>query len=341
MYLKHNASKNQPMNIDNTPVRKGNLVMADMAPQKKTAKARASNRRRIGYANVLLAPALMLLMVFAWACGSDPTSEDATADEPTPEVTAAAPEFVDFDANNFERSTVIDNEWTPMVPGTKWVYDGFTIENNEKIPHRVEFTVTDLTKEIQGVRTVVASIVDISNGEVVEREIAFYAQDNDGTVWYFGEHPEEYKAGVFDNAPTWIAGIEEAKPGVKMWADPRVGMPSYFQGWAPTVDWSDYGTVDRAGEKVCVPSGCYEDVLVIAESSLDEVGIYQLKYYARGVGEIQTGWRGNSESPEELQLVESDQLSPEALAAVRAEALALEAHAYKISGEYFYTTPSE
>ncbi len=141
MYLKHHASKNQPMNIDNTPVRKGNLVMADMAPQKQTAKARASNRRRIGYAGGALAPALMLLMVFAWACGNDPTSEDATADEPTPEATAAAPEpeFVDFDANNFERSTVIDNEWTPMLPGTRWVHEGVALEEGRKdtSPRRV------------------------------------------------------------------------------------------------------------------------------------------------------------------------------------------------------------
>jgi len=343
MYLKHHASKNQPMNIDNTPVRKGNLVMADMAPQKQTAKARASNRRRIGYAGVLLAPALMLLMVFAWACGNDPTSEDATADEPTPEVTAAAPEpeFVDFDANNFERSTVIDNEWTPMIPGTRWVYEGINIEEGVRIPHRIEFTVTDLTKEIQGVRTVVAWIVDISNGEVVEKEIAFYAQDNDGNVWYFGEHAEAYKEDVFDTAPTWIAGVEKARPGVKMWADPEVGMPSYHQGWAPTVDWSDFGTVEQTHAKQCVPTDCYEDVLVIAESSLDEVGIYQLKYYARGVGEVKVGWRGDPLNAEELELVELTQLSPEAKAAVRAEALALEAHAYQISGEYYFTTPSE
>jgi hypothetical protein len=69
--------------------------------------------------------------------------------------------------------------------------------------------------------------------------------------------------------------------------------------------------------------------------------IYQLKYYARGVGEIQVGWRGDPQAAEELKLVEVSQLSPEALAAVRTEALALEAHAYEISGEYYFTAPSE
>lgn len=286
---------------------------------------------------------LLSLLALASACGDDAASNEDTANEPTTEATTASPSpvFGEFDPANFSNPTVIDNEWSPMIPGTQWVFEGSTIEEGVTIPHRIEFTVTDLTKEIQGVRTVVAWIVDISNGEVVEKEIAFYAQDDDGTVWYFGEHPEEYKDGEFVTAPTWIAGIEEAKPGVKMWPEPQIGMPSYYQGWAPTVEWSDYGTVDEIVKDICVPAGCYEDALIIAESSLDEVGIYQLKYYARGVGEIQTGFRGQPESPEELQLIASAQLSPEALAAVRAETLALEAHAYEISGEYYHTLPSE
>jgi hypothetical protein len=304
-------------------------------------------RRRLGgwvrYPAAFWAFAMAFLVVWTSACGDDPTSEDATADGPTPEATAAVPEpdFIEFDANNFSRSTVIDNEWTPMLPGTRWVYEGVALEEGDKIPHRIEFTVTDLTKEIQGVDTVVAWIVDIANGEVAEKEIAFYAQDDDGNVWYFGEHPEEYKNGEFDTAPTWIAGVEEAQPGLKMWADPQVGIPSYFQGWAPTVEWSDFGTIEETQGERCVPTDCYEDVLTIAESSLDEVGIYQLKYYARGVGEIEVGWRGDPLNAEELKLVELAPLSPEELASIRAEALALEAHAYQISGEYFYTSPSQ
>jgi hypothetical protein len=317
--------------------------MTDMKLDQGTVKASPAKTKRIRCAGVLLALAPLLLMVWTSACGNDPTSENATADEPTPEATAAAPEpeFVEFNANNFGSSVVIDNEWTPMIPGTRWVHEGVALEEGTEIPHRIEFTVTDLTKEIQGVRTAVAWIVDVANGEVVEKEIAFYAQDNDGNVWYFGEHAEEYKEGEFDIASTWIPGIEKARPGVKMWAEPQVGMPSYFQGWAPTVDWSDFGTVDATGEESCVPVDCYKDVLVIAESSLDEVGIYQLKYYARGVGEVKVGWRGDPLNAEELELVELTQLSPEALASIRAEALALEAHAYEISGEYFYTSPSE
>ena len=105
---------------------------------------------------------------------------------------------------------------------------------------------------------------------------------------------------------------------------------------------TDYGQIDQMGQETCVPVDCYQDVLVIAESSLGELDAYQLKYYARGVGEVQIGWRGEDASQEDLELVELVQLSLEELTEVREAALALEAHAYEISkGVYDQTMPSE
>ena len=290
--------------------------------------------------------AIALLLMIS-ACTSAPTPEATTASEPTPEATPASessePVFADFDPNNFDdQSTNIDNEWSPFQPGMHWVYEGTTTEDGETFAHRIEFTATDLTKEIQGVRTVVAWIVDYSDGELVEKELSFYAQDNDGNVWYLGEHPEEYEDGEFVAAPTWIAGFEEARAGIKMTPDPQLGMPIYYQGWAPAVEWSDYGLVDEVGQETCVPVDCYEDVLVIAESSLGETGAFQLKYHARGVGNVRVGWRGADATQEELELIEFVQLDAAALAEVRAEALALEQHAYEISPDvYAQTSPSE
>jgi hypothetical protein len=297
---------------------------------------------------VVLVTAGVLLAGLAAACGDDEAAPDPVDTvEATPEATAGEeapePEFPEFDAANFSDSAVIDNEWYPLEPGTKWVFEGTTTEGNEVIPHRLEFTVTDLTKEIQGVRTVVAWIEDIADGELVEKEIAFYAQDNDGNVWYFGEHPEELAGGRVLAAPTWIAGYADAEAGIKMWADPlEPPLPLYYQGWAPAVEWSDYAQVDQVGQETCVATGCYTDVLVLAESSLDEVGIYQIKSYAKGVGEVQVASRGDAESIEELELVAHTQLSPDALAAVRARALELEAHAYEVSKDaYGDTAPSQ
>ncbi len=92
--------------------------------------------------------------------------------------------------------------------------------------------------------------------------------------------------------------------------------------------------------KTCVRKGCYEDVLVVAETSREEPNAEQLKYYARGVGNVRVGWRGQGEKLKEtLELVEVSQLRPDALADARAKALALEKRAYRIGKKAYENTP--
>jgi len=273
---------------------------------------------------------VFILTIFISACGA----------KSSPEV---AVEFKDFDPANFDNSTNITNPWMPMQPGTMWAYEGTAVdEEGNNFARRIEFTVTDLTKEIAGVNAAVAWIVDYNNDEIIEKEIAFYAQDNDGNVWYLGEHPEEFADGKFVSAPTWIAGIDEARAGIKMMAEPKVGTAKYFQGWGPAVEWSDYGHIQKTGQATCVPVDCYQDAMVIAESSLGEVGAAQFKYYVSGVGEVRVTWGGQDATQEALALVEHMQLSSDALAEIRAEALALEKHAYEVSAKvYGKTAPME
>jgi hypothetical protein len=277
---------------------------------------------------------------------SEATAEPAITEEVTePAATGetAEPQFPDFDPADFDNPTVINNEWMPMQPGTTWAYEGTAVDDEgNKVDRRIEFTVTDLTKEIGGVNTVVGWIEDFTNGQLTEKEISFYAQDKSGNVWYFGEHPEDYENGEFIEAPTWIAGFQEAKPGIVMMAKPEVGGPYVYQGWGPEVGWSDYGQVEQMGQETCVPVDCYKDVLVNAEANLDEKGAFQLKYFARGVGEVQVGWKGDDTTKEELQMVEYKQLSPEELADAHAQALALEKHAYEVSPDaYGETAPMQ
>jgi len=258
---------------------------------------------------------------------------------------AATPEkeYEDFDRNSFDPSTKIDNPWFPLKPGTRWVMKGFTTEGGKRVPHRLVTTVTDLTKVIDGVRTVVLWIEDYRAGQLMEAELAFYAQDKHGTVWALGEYPEEYEDGKFSKAPAWIHGLQDARAGIAMPANPRLGTPSYSQGWGPAVSWTDRGKVDQMGQKTCVPLRCYEDVLVVAETSKAEPDAEQLKHYARGVGKVRVGWRGAGEKLQEvLELAELSQLTPDALAKARAAALKLEKSAYKISKDvYGRTSPSE
>jgi hypothetical protein len=182
----------------------------------------------------------------------DPATAEPKADDtPTPEPTAD-PEFAleDLSTATFDNPTEINNTWFPMVPGTEYVFEGYTREGSNQIPHSIIFTVTDLTKEVEGVRTVVAYILDYSDGELVEAEIAFYAQDNDGNVWFMGEYPEVYEFGGIVEAPAWIPGFKGAKAGILMRADPDVGMPSYAQGWGPAVGWNDRGRVVGLGSRL-------------------------------------------------------------------------------------------
>jgi hypothetical protein len=63
-------------------------------------------------------------------------------------------------------------------------------------------------------------------------------------------------------------------------------------------------------------------------SELEGPEAEQLKYYAPGVGNVRIGWRGRGEKTKEtLELTEMRTLDPEAMARVRAEAMALETRA--------------
>ena len=103
---------------------------------------------------------------------------------------------------------------------------------------------------------------------------------------------------------------------------------------------NDRAKVLRMGTKTCVPVGCFKNVLVVDEFNPDEPGKHQLKYYAPGVGNVRVGWTGaKEESKETLVLTKVVHLSPAAMAKVRAEALKLERHAYKISKKVYGRTP--
>jgi len=266
----------------------------------------------------------------------------ARAQDRRPDGASAAPPLADFDPGRFARPIQIDNIWMPLKPGTRCTYEGTTIEDDgTAVPHRFIMHVTDLTKVIAGIRALITWDLDYRDGELVEAELAFYAQDSSGTVWYLGEYPEEYEDGKFVAARPWIHGIEDARAGIMMPAQPQAGTPSYAEGWAPAVDWTDRGQVDQMGQKTCIPAGCYEDVLVIAETSAEEPDAQQLKYYARGVGNVRVGWKGAGEKTKEtLALAKVEHLDAAGLAAVRAKALELEKSAYRRSASVYGRTPA-
>lgn len=288
----------------------------------------------------------MFVLIVALLLGACSLAESATtgSTEATPtEAVAETSEplrLENFDPALFdESSTTIDNQWWPLTPGTQFIYEGFSIENGEKVAHRIVFTVTDLTKEIAGVRTLVIFDRDYQDDRLVEAELTFFAQDREGNVWHFGQYRETYDETEFVGGRVWLQEYTEgARAGIMVQADPRPNTPDYSQGYAPTpFNWTDRARVAELGAKASVAYGSFDDVLVIEEFNAEEPGAFQLKYYARGVGLVQVGWRGSDPNQEELELVEIVKLEGDALAEVRAEALELEARAYL----YGRTPPAE
>ena len=248
----------------------------------------------------------------------------------------------DFDADNFPGAPKVDNRWYPLTPGTQYIFQGEANRGKGTRPHQVVFTVTDLVKMINGVSTVVLWDRDINEGELEEAELAFQSQDNDGNVWLLGEYPEEYEDGKFKGAEdTWISGLEGAKPGVLMRANPRPGTSSYLQGLAPDIEFQDRAKVSKTGLRTCVPVQCYDDVLLIDEwNPLEPEDGHQLKYFASGVGNVRVGAVDDPEA-EKLVLTKVVQLDETQLAKARSEALKLERHAYEVSAKlYGRTTPA-
>jgi hypothetical protein len=202
----------------------------------------------------------------------------------------------------------------------------------------VILTVTDVTKMIDGVATLVLWDRDFSDGELVETELIFLAQDTAGNIWHLGQYSETHEEGEFVGGSAWIAGLEGAKAGIWVKADPQLGQPAYSMGFAPPpYFWDDFAKTFKMGQRTCVPAGCFEDVLVTDEFEPGVPGAHQLKYYARGVGNVRTGWRGEDADKEVLVLTRVVELDPVALAKARREALMLETRAYT----YSQTPPAE
>ncbi len=235
----------------------------------------------------------------------------------------------ELDPAAFDRSENIDHAWWPMRPGWQSVLEGWAEEDGKRTKHRIVFTVTDLVKVIGGVRARVIYDADYSSGKLAEQELTFFAQDKVGNIWHLGQYREVFEEEFVGGRIWHVGNPEGAKAGIMMPADPKPGSPSFSQGFAPPpFNWTDRGRVYQTGQKAKVPAGSYDDVLVIEEFDAEHPGTFQLKYYARGVGNIRVGARGaRGGSVENLQLVSYSQLGDKELADIRAKALELEKRA--------------
>ena len=279
----------------------------------------------------------LLSMMAAAALLGTVTEVNAQA-KPTPKAKAAATtgiepgakKFEELNVKDFDKSENIDNPWWPLKAGMQWTYEGYVVEEGKKESHKIVFTVTDLVKVIDGVRSRVIYDSDYTSGKMKEQELAYFAQDKSGNVWHLGQYREVMEGKIFVGGQIWVINNPPgAKAGIMMPANPKLGDLSYSEGYAPhPFYWTDRGRVHQVGQKVKVPAGSYSDVIVIEEFDEENPGTFQLKYYAKGVGNIKVGSRGKiGGTDEKLELTKMKMLDEKELAAVREKAMELEKRA--------------
>jgi hypothetical protein len=219
--------------------------------------------------------ALAVLAVFASGCGSA-ASTSPTASELAPIHGHYAPAIR---AANFV--STVDNPYWPLQPGTHFHFEG----SRGTTPQTDDEVVTDRTRRILGIPATVVSDVVSEQGRPVERTLDFYAQDKQGNVWYLGEDSFELSHGRFVKASdSWLSGVDGARPGIIMPADPRPG-DSYRQEYYPRGEALDEARAIGFRGPATVPYGTFKKALVTSEYSPLEPQTEQKEYVA-GVGEI-------------------------------------------------------
>jgi hypothetical protein len=193
-----------------------------------------------------------------------------------------------FNPANFSSPTTIDNPYFPLVPLTVYNYRGEAEEDGETVVETSRMFVTTNTKNILGVQTRVVRDTEFVNGLLAEDTFDWFAQDNAGNVWYFGEDTTSFEYDDEGNLlgtsteGSWEAGVDGAQPGFIMLANPQVG-DHYFQEFAPDIA-VDEGLVTALGLNVSTGLGDFSDVLQIYETTALEPDEREFKYYAPGLG---------------------------------------------------------
>jgi hypothetical protein len=276
-------------------------------------------------------PAASSARATASPTGAKPTRAPSATRSPSPKPTPPKPvnaNYRKFDPDNFVEPIGARNRWFPLVAGNQSLRDGSLMRGSRRLHHERRLTVTDVVKEINGVRTVLLLDQDIDAGQNGETAVDYLAQDKGGNIWYLGSYTEAYEGGEFVNArDAWLAGKRDASAGVLLLADPKEDM-KYVEADIPGRE-TIRAQVAKVGERKCVPFRCFSKTLAVLEDGSE------FKYYASGVGHIATepNYEGGEQEKEEL--INVIQLTPKGLAEASKEALRLDRRAAKEAERIF------
>jgi hypothetical protein len=163
-------------------------------------------------------------------------------------------------------------------------------------PFRTEVTLLPYTRIIewngQRVGTVVSQYNAFLDGRIDEIAYDYYAQADDGSVWYFGEDVFDFRDGtIVVTEGTWLAG-RDGPAAMIMPASPQAGNAYRTENAPPFV--FEEVTVRSAGTSLDGPLGTVSGGLVVRELHMD--GTTEDKTFAPGYGEFFTGGGGDVEA---------------------------------------------
>jgi hypothetical protein len=175
----------------------------------------------------------------------------------------------------------INNRFLTLTPGTLLIYQAQVEEGTE----RIEYLVTDEKRNVMGVETTVVWDREWLNEDLIEDTKDWFAQDNEGNVWYFGEDSKEYSGGkLVSTKGSWEAGVDGAKPGIIMMGSPQVGetyRQEYYKGQA-----EDMGQVLSLDANVSISFGTFSGCLKTKDWTPLEPNSVEFKYYCPQIGNV-------------------------------------------------------
>jgi hypothetical protein len=222
---------------------------------------------------LLGAPLCAGAMVLA-ACGGG-----SGGDPPASGGTGASPSFGGDSAR-------ITNPYLPISSFHRCVLAGSDQGQRLRISRTLESRTQPFTF---GGRTVNAAVVDdrvtdVRAGQVIERTVDYFAQDEAGTVYYFGEDVNEYKNGkLTSHEGQWRLGRDTQTPGVLMPANPKPGDTFMSEDVRGVTHETDH--VVSSGGTAQIGGRTYRDVIKVRENAGPPPEV-EFKTYSPGTGVI-------------------------------------------------------
>ena len=187
----------------------------------------------------------------------------------------------DFSADKDSLTSSGKNPFFILEPGYQMVF--------EDGKERVEKTVLDETKMVDGVECRVVEERETKKGKLTELSRNYFAiSKRTNSVYYFGEDVDEYGDGkVIGHKGSWLSGKDGAKFGLIMPGVPLL-KGRFCQEVAPKVA-QDRAEIIGLDVSIKTSAGEFKNCIKLEETTPLEPDTKEYKIYAPGVGCVQDG----------------------------------------------------